>query len=206
MEIKYQEREISARGDRVTSVTLPPRSVSTIVCRAAYVGQPFDRTNWGKPQFAQVYLSDLAWAAVSLEGTQGLLREQIQGQGVNVARDANRLNDWLVLDRTRYRKGLGMKAPAEVVYSLDGQYTAFEAVVGLDDAATSDSKPGAIFEVSSTARKPFQGAIRWPKLARSRLLQGVKMKLIVVPAAPPSLSIGEARWFASASKNGGPAG
>jgi hypothetical protein len=189
-EIKYQQREIAARGDRLSSITLPPRSVSTLVCRAAHVGQPFDQTNWGEARDGRVYLSDLAWAAVSQAGKKGLLREQIQGQGVNVARDATLLNDWITLNRTRYRKGLGMKAPAEVVYELDGNYAAFEAVVGIDDAATKPNTAGVIFEVFVDGKKAFSSgpiqAGQKPKPVAVSCKGAKELKLLATPVGSHS--------------------
>jgi hypothetical protein len=154
-EIKCQEREVDARGDRVPSLILPPQSVSTLVCRAAYVAQPFARTVWQDVRPNVVYLSDLQWAAVSQTGRSGLLRDELLGQEVNVAQDENLRRQWIVLGGTRYRKGLGLMAPAEVVYDLDGRYTAFEAVVGVDDATPKNKSAALTFEVFLDGKRVF---------------------------------------------------
>jgi hypothetical protein len=171
-EIKYQEREVSARGDTVSSIVLPPRSVSTLVCRKAYVGQPFDRTVSADSSPGVVYLSDLQWAAVSQAGKPGLLRDEIQGQDVNVAQDENLLRQWIVIQRTRYRKGLGMAAPAQVVYELGDKYELFQATVGMDDAAQGKSQPAVIFAVLVDGKKAF---------ASGPLKPGQKPQAVSVP-------------------------
>jgi len=159
-EIKYQEREISARGETISSFVLPPRSVSTVVCRAAYLGQPFDRTVWGDTSADVAYLSDLQWAAVSVTGGKELLRAKVTGKRVNVKRDESSLHEWIVISRIRYRKGLGMKAPAEVVYDLDAKYASFEAIVGIDDAASRlRGNASVVFQVFVDGKKLFDSGV-----------------------------------------------
>jgi hypothetical protein len=113
---------------------------------------------------------------------------------MNVARDANLLNDWLQLDRTRYRKGLGMKAPAEVVYDLDGSYAAFEAIVGIDDAtAPPNDKAGVIFEVFLDGKKalstgPLQAGQK-PTPVTVPCKGAKELKLLATPVASGSTNI-----------------
>lgn len=174
-EIKYQEREVSARGDTVASIVLPPRSVSTLVCRKAYVARPFDRTVWADTSTSTVYLSDLQWSAVTQTGKQGLLNDDIQGQDVNVAQDENLLRQWIVIQRTRYRKGLGVTAPAQVVYDLEDRYASFEAKVGIDDGATQGKdEPTLIFAVLVDGKKVFMSDPMKP---------GQKPQVVNVPCA-----------------------
>jgi hypothetical protein len=155
-QVKYQEREVPARGDTIASLVLPPRSVNTVVCRAARVDAPFRRTVWDDAPQGVVYLSDLQWSAVSQIGNRGLIQSAIDGQGVSVAKDANSRQEWIVTDGVRYRKGLGTRAPSEVVYDLGGKYAALEAVVGLDDAnAGGKPCPAVVFEVFLDGKKVF---------------------------------------------------
>jgi hypothetical protein len=154
-EIKYQEREVAARADTVPAIVLPPRSVSTLVCRAAQVDRPFDRTVWGDVPGA-VFLGDLQWAAVSAAGGKGLVRDEIDGQNVDAAQDENARHDWIVVGRTRYRKGLGVRVPSQVVYDLGGNYASFEADLGMDDATDKQRAiAGLIFEVLVDGKKAF---------------------------------------------------
>ena len=161
-QIKYQEREISAAGETVSTFILPPRSVSTVVCRAAHVGQAFDRTVWTDTSSDVVYLSDLPWAAASVAGKTELQRSQVSGKGVNVHRDENALHEWIIVGGARYRKGLGMKAPAQVIYDLDGKYASFEAMVGIDDAASKlKGNASVVFQVFLDDKKLFDsGAMK----------------------------------------------
>lgn len=145
--IKCQERELPARGATVASLELPPRSVNTLVCRAAQVDQPFERTVWADAALDTVYLSDLQWAGVTQAGRSGLMHDELLGQDVNVAQDENLLRQWIVVGRTRYRKGLGTQGPAQVVYDLDGRYATFEAEIGVDDATADTAGAGLLFEI-----------------------------------------------------------
>lgn len=43
----------------------------------------------------------------------------------------------LTLNNKTYTKGLGTHANSEIVYKLDGQYTSFAALVGVDDEVGS---------------------------------------------------------------------
>lgn len=156
--IKCQERELPARGDTVSSLVLPPRSVNTLVCRTAQVDRPFARTVWTSSTPGTVYLSDLQWAAVSQAGRSALMHDEISGEGVNVAQDENLLHQWIVVGRTRYRKGLGTKGPAQVVYDLDGRYATFEAAVGVDDATSGSAGAGLLFEVRLDGKMAFTSA------------------------------------------------
>jgi hypothetical protein len=154
--VAYQERELFLKGDDRVSVTLPPRSVNALVCRAAQEATPFERTVWPEPSEACDYLSDLQWAAVSVAGKRGLERFAINGKGVTVHQDETPASDWLTLNGVRYRKGLGTQTPSEVVYALDGGYATFEALVGVDDATrVSAAFEGAVFAVSVDGKKVF---------------------------------------------------
>ncbi len=47
-----------------------------------------------------------------------------------------------------YEKGLGLHADSEAVYNLDGKYTRFQAIAGIDDEVTGTGD--AIFRVYAT--------------------------------------------------------
>jgi hypothetical protein len=193
-EIKYQEREVAARGDTIASLVLPPRSVNTVVCRAARIDAPFNRTVWDDAPPGAVYLSDLPWAAVSQTGTSGLLRSEIDGKGVNVARDANSLQQWIVTSGVRYRKGLGTRAPSEVRYDLNGRYATFEAVVGLDDAdAALKGHPAAVFEVFVDGKKSFSSGPVTPgqkaQAVRVPCSQAKELRLVVAVTGDAKASV-----------------
>lgn len=162
-DVVSQEREIVCREPRAISVLLPPRSVNALVCRDARVGAPFERTVWPDAAASCVYLSDLQWAGVSVSGKSGLLQIPIDGKDVAVRQDETPAYDWLTVGGVRYRKGLGMRSPAEVVFALDGEYAAFEALVGMDDASRkSAAKAGVVFEVLVDGQKAFRSASMLP--------------------------------------------
>jgi hypothetical protein len=152
--VAYQECEVNPAGRGLASVLLPPRSVNALVCRAAHVAAPFERTVWPAPGEACDYVSDLQWAAVSVAGKPGFEREAINGMGVAVHQDETPDSDWLTLGGVRYRKGLGTKTPSEVVYTLEGRYASFEATVGIDEASRK-STGEAVFEVFLDGKRVF---------------------------------------------------
>jgi len=73
--------------------------------------------------------------------------------------DLNVMGNPIRLDGKSYRKGLGVHAYARLVYSLDGQYSRFRAIVGIDDEARkSREAEGAVrFQVLVDGR-PALGA------------------------------------------------
>lgn len=151
--IKYQQTEVLCSGDRVATLTLPPRSVNTLVGYTALPGTPYERTIEAQP--GTVYLSDLSWSAVSTTNHGETITDEINGQNVNVFRDENARHDWIVLARTRYRKGLGMSTPGKVTFELDGKYARFQATVGFDDAAGSVDAATTEFEVQLDGKKVY---------------------------------------------------
>lgn len=108
-------------------------------------------------------------------------------------RDENAANQWLVLSRTRYRKGLGMKAPAMVVYAIDGRYATFLATVGIDDAARAlKGNPTVVFRVLADGKQVFHSGTMTPKSAPKAVrldVRGVKeLQLEVADAGDGSQS------------------
>jgi NPCBM/NEW2 domain len=75
-----------------------------------------------------------------------------------VRRNRNWANKALTIDGKVYAHGLGTHAASEVVYALDGKYSGFTAVVGMDDDANSGE---AIFQVWVDGQKAWDsGAMR----------------------------------------------
>jgi hypothetical protein len=74
-----------------------------------------------------VYLSDLTPVSQTVTG---LVHEPWPFRN-----DRNVFNQPLTLDGRQYEKGLGVHARSELTYALDGQYAAFAATIGIDDAA-----------------------------------------------------------------------
>jgi DNA-directed RNA polymerase specialized sigma24 family protein len=73
-----------------------------------------------------------------------------------VKRNRNWSDKPLSIDGKVYPRGLGAHAASEVIYALDGRYSGFTAVVGLDDA----SEPGeAIFQVWVDGQKAFDSGV-----------------------------------------------
>ncbi len=91
------------------------------------------------------WLDEIAWARAN----------NANGE---VKRNKNWSDKPLSIDGKVYAHGLGTHAASEVIYALDGRYSGFTAVVGIDDA----SEPGdAIFQVWVDGQKAFDsGAMR----------------------------------------------
>src|SRR3990172_7368223 len=52
------------------------------------------------------------------------------------AQDANFAGEELKIGGKSYSQGLGTYTPSEILYFLDGSFSVFEALVGVDDGAT----------------------------------------------------------------------
>ena len=90
-----------------------------------------------------IYISDIP-AEYIVQGWEGMIpgiNAAIGGRGVKV-------------NGTPYKKGLGLHADSVAVYSLDGKYSRFTAVIGIDDEVNSEnpdgSRDGATFRLYST--------------------------------------------------------
>lgn len=72
------------------------------------------------------YLSDLTWASMS-NGWGNAEKDKSNGeQGANDGHT-------ITLNGVTYAKGLGVHAPSQIVYNLNGQYSTFQTSMGLDD-------------------------------------------------------------------------
>ncbi len=87
-----------------------------------------------------VYLSDIK-ADKLTQGWEG------QTPGLDVSIQGKPLT----IGGTVYKKGLGLHANSEAIYSLDGKYTRFRAVVGIDDEVGSN-KADTIYRVYVTVK------------------------------------------------------
>lgn len=92
-------------------------------------------TSSQSPQYAaeSVYLSDLEWESVKTGWKE---------PGKDVSCEGNPIR----LGGKQYDKGLGLHADSEVVYKLDGKYSRFQAVAGIDDEVGSNVGD-AVFQV-----------------------------------------------------------
>jgi hypothetical protein len=155
--VAYQACDVSLTDTGGATLTLAPRSVNALVCRTAYAFAPFQRTVWPEDSATNaVYLSDLQWSAVSVAGKRELLRDAVSGMGATVRQDETTAYGWLTVGGVRYRKGLGTQTPSEAVYALDGGYSAFEAVIGIDDASRKAAPDAtAVFSVALDGKTAF---------------------------------------------------
>lgn len=102
------------------------------------------------------YLSDMEW------------KSAFCGWGP-VERDMNvggkKPNDGkpITLNNVVYSKGLGTNPdtgrPSEIVYDLDGKYSRFTAIVGIDDNAGTEGQGSVVFEVYCDGEKRWESGI-----------------------------------------------
>ena len=89
-----------------------------------------------------IYISDIP-AEYITQGWEGMI------PGINAAIGGRSIK----VNGTHYKKGLGLHADSEVVYDLDGRYSRFTAVIGIDDEVNSEDmnndRDGATFRVYS---------------------------------------------------------
>lgn len=98
-----------------------------------------------------VYLSDLPTASTPTNGWGPIERDTSNGE--DAAGDGNPIT----LDGIVYDKGLGVHAPSEIVYDLNGQYGRFLADVGVDD----ENDPGGtvVFRVLVDGVEQFNSGV-----------------------------------------------
>jgi hypothetical protein len=117
------------------------------------------------------WLSDLNWQRGST------------GTG-DIKRDATMSGVPIKLDGKAYAKGLGVHAMSELVYALDGRYSGFTAVAGLDDVAQVGE---VIFQVWLDGQKVWDsGVVRkgMPKAVAVPLVGRKELRLVVDPNGP----------------------
>jgi len=106
------------------------------------------------------WLSDLQWT----RGTTG--------NGV-IRRDRSMRGRPITLDGKVYAKGLGVHATSELVYALDGQWTGFTALAGVDDEV-ENGKGAMTFQVWLDGQKVWDSGV---------LREGSGAKPVAVPLA-----------------------
>lgn len=110
-------------------------AVATVLWAGMDLRHPFAE-DWAEEAAEEeglVYLSDLEWSAA----TTGWLA--VADRGIP-ALDANFAGRPMRLSGTVVPKGIGTYPTSEITYRLDGSYSAFSALVGIDD----ESPPGSI--------------------------------------------------------------
>src|SRR5262249_20129361 len=80
-----------------------------------------------------VFLSDLKPVEV--------IEKSRQGRKDNVHLDKNLENGSLQIKGEAYSKGLALHSHTELVYTLDGKYKKFQAVLGMDDGVGGEGQP-----------------------------------------------------------------
>ncbi len=90
----------------------------------------------------------------------------------------------ITIDGRRYTRGLGVHAPSEIVYQLEGKYAGITGFVGVDDAA-KDKNSSVIFQVFADGKKVWDSGIvnaAGPAVKMEVPLVGCKeMRLVVDP-------------------------
>ena len=90
-----------------------------------------------------IYISDIPSEYIT-QGWEGMT------PGINAAIGGRSIK----VNGVHYKKGLGLHADSSAVYDLDGKYSRFTAVIGIDDEVNSEnpdsSRDGATFRVYST--------------------------------------------------------
>ncbi len=140
------------------------------------------------------YLSDMTWVSES-QGWSGKTTRK------DLAIDGSALK----LGGATYTKGLGTHAASSIVYDLNGAYTRFTAVTGINDPKVADAnQTGVKFQVKGDDQLLYDG----PNMTRqsgsgdpSRLVPidvnvtGVKkLELIVAPIIPGANTANHANW------------
>lgn len=98
---------------------------------------------------------------------------------------------------TRFKKGLGTHAPAEIVYDLGGKYTRFESYVGVPGLVSRDGRGTVEFAVIADDGKVYEspmlrGGGTYKQFALD--IPGVKELKLIVTDAGDGQSCDQAAW------------
>jgi hypothetical protein len=122
-----------------------------------------------------VYLSDLKPRAYQFHSF-------LNGVSWPYMPEASVMEGELRLGGQVYDKGLGVHTASRLTYSLDLNYQAFEALVGLDDAVGKEGSARVQVLVDSRPQKlPWDGKLTWPsgpRLIRLPLNQAKELTLV----------------------------
>ena len=124
------------------------------------------------------WLSDLKWTRAK----NGANNSPIQ-------LDRSNQNQPLTINKKVYAKGLGVHANSEIIYDLDGTWSGFKALVGLDDEvdATPGIKAEVIFQVWLDKKKVFDSGTmnKGNEKEVQVLLAGANQLRLVVDSSGP---------------------
>lgn len=115
-----------------------------------FAGTQNSRGDWADARLARfTYVSDLQWmSATSAWGPV----EKDRSNGEAAAGDGRTI----VVGGQKFRKGLGVHAPSEIRYALNGQYAAFSSVIGVDDETQGSG--AVIFQVFVDGVKAYESS------------------------------------------------
>ena len=90
-----------------------------------------------------------------------------------------------------YDKGLGLHADSEAVYHLGGQYTRFQAVIGIDDEVGSNTAD-AIYRVYATVEGSEQEMLIYEKQMSNGMSEQVDLSVRGIP--PRQVQASQRLW------------
>ncbi|HZO57845.1 MAG TPA: NPCBM/NEW2 domain-containing protein [Bryobacteraceae bacterium] len=146
------------------NVSVVNRSELTLVVSAASSGISYDHADWADAQLvcnsappaaaaaSGGYLSDVGWI-YSTNGWGPTERDRSNGEA---APGDGRV---ITLNGTTYGKGLGVHAPSEVRYRLNGACSSFQAAVGVDDEVGSYGS--IVFQVWADGAKLYDSGVMY---------------------------------------------
>lgn len=123
-----------------------------------------------------MYASDLGW--VKAENGWGPV-ERDKSNGESGEEDGGPIT----INGKEYKKGLGVHAPSEIVYDLDGRYSRFTSDVGVDDYMGPGTPASIVFQVFADGEKLFDSGLMKANTDTKKVdvnVEGVKeLKLVV---------------------------
>jgi len=131
---QFTEREIDSVSESGFALELPPRSVSTFVCRIGSPQAPYDRVSNPEKGPARAWLSESEWvSATTVKGAT--LPYAVGALDLAWRRDETWKGDYLVLDRTRFRHGLTVWGAGTMVFAVPPGAKRLEGRAGVDSAS-----------------------------------------------------------------------
>jgi DNA-directed RNA polymerase specialized sigma24 family protein len=164
------------------------------------------------PTWTVVHAINLGGETVEIDGVRWLGQRQAEAEGATPA-NSNQPGPWvsdvpwtratngngpvrrdrstqerpLTIDGKIYAKGLGVHSTGEVVYAIDGQWTGFTALAGVDDEVDG-AKAEVIFQVWLDGQKAWDsGAMRkgsGTKAVAVSLAGRKELRLVIDPSGP----------------------
>lgn len=151
-------------------------------------GTDYDHADWADARLiapnGETYLSDLTWSST----TNGFGPvEKDRSNGDFNAGDGRTMT----LNGKTYTKGLGVHAPSEIRYKLDGKYSNFIADVGVDDEV--GDKGAIAFEVWADGDKLYNSGVMYGSTPTKQVNVSVagkqELKLVVTEASDDTAAI-----------------